>query len=167
MKDRRSEAPESAAPAAPAPRARLADIARLAGVSSATADRVINHRPGVRTATMHRVLKVAAEMGYLPASDLMASLRPKPMQLVFLLPAGTNRYFRLLANYIDYAEEQLADLNVRCRYYFIEGFNPSVLAERLRHYGRRADGIAFMALEHPQVREAVNTLATRACTSSR
>ena len=109
MKDRRSEAPEPAAPAPTPPRARLADIARLAGVSSATADRVINHRPGVRTATMHRVLKVAAEMGYLPASDLMASLRPKPMQLVFLLPTGTNRYFRLLANYIDYAEEQLAD----------------------------------------------------------
>jgi LacI family transcriptional regulator len=159
MKDRRNEAPEPVVPAAPAPRARLADIARLAGVSSATADRVINHRPGVRTATMHRVLKVAAEMGYLPASDLMASLRPKPMQLVFLLPTGTNRYFRLLANYIDYAEEQLADLNVRCRYHFVEGFNPNVLAERLRHYGRRADGIAFMALEHPQVREAVNTLA--------
>ena len=79
MKDRRNEAPEPVVPAAPAPRARLADIARLAGVSSATADRVINHRPGVRTATMHRVLKVAAEMGYLPASDLMASLRPKPM----------------------------------------------------------------------------------------
>jgi len=147
MKDRRNEAPEPVVPAAPAPRARLADIARLAGVSSATADRVINHRPGVRTATMHRVLKVAAEMGYLPASDLMASLRPKPMQLVFLLPTGTNRYFRLLANYIDYAEEQLADLNVRCRYHFVEGFNPNVLAERLRHYGRRADGIAFMALE--------------------
>jgi LacI family transcriptional regulator len=121
MKDRRNEAPEPVVPAAPAPRARLADIARLAGVSSATADRVINHRPGVRTATMHRVLKVAAEMGYLPASDLMASLRPKPMQLVFLLPTGTNRYFRLLANYIDYAEEQLADLNVRCRYHFVEG----------------------------------------------
>src|SRR4029079_12298775 len=56
-------------------------------------------------------------------------------------------------------EEQLADLNVRGRYHFVEGFNPNVLAERLRHYGRRADGIAFMALEHPQVREAVNTLA--------
>ena len=42
-----------------------------------------------------------------------AGMRAKPMELVFLLPIGTNRYFRLLANYIDYAEEQLADLNVR------------------------------------------------------
>jgi LacI family transcriptional regulator len=142
----------------PTARATLADIARLAGVSSATVDRVLNQRPGVRTATAHRVLKVAADVDYLPESDLYASLRPKPMQLVFLLPTGTNRYFRLVADYIDYAEEQLAVFNVQCRHHFVEGFNPSVLAERLLHHGRRADGVAFMALEHPHVREAVATL---------
>jgi LacI family transcriptional regulator len=155
MKTRRNSSADPPEPRPPA-RARLADVARLAGVSSATADRVLHRRPGVRTATMHRVLKVAADMGYLPEADLMASLRPKAMRLVFLLPSGTNRYFRLLADYIDYAEEQLADLNVTCRYHFIEGFNPDVLADRLLHYGRRADGVAFMALEHPKVREAVN-----------
>jgi LacI family transcriptional regulator len=78
--------------------------------------------------------------------------------LVFLLPTGTNRYFRLLADYIEYAAEHLSVFNVKCRSHFIEGFNPNVLAERLLHYGRRADGVAFMALEHPHVREAVNTL---------
>ena len=121
-------------------------------------DRVLHGRPGVRTATAHRVLKVAADVGYLPESDLLASLRPKPMRLVFLLPTGTNRYFRLLADHIEYAEEQLAAFNVRCRHHFVEGFNPGVLAERLLHHGRRADGVAFMALEHPLVRETVNTL---------
>jgi LacI family transcriptional regulator len=157
MKTRRDvTSPEAPAPAV---RATLADVARLSGVSSATVDRVLHRRPGVRTATAHRVLKVAADVGYLPETDLYASLRPKPMQLVFLLPTGTNRYFRLLADYIDYAEEQLAVFNVTCRHHFVEGFDPTVLAERLLHYGRRADGVAFMALEHPHVRDAVNTLA--------
>jgi LacI family transcriptional regulator len=139
-------------------RARLADVARLSGVSSATVDRVLNQRAGVRTATAHRVLKAAAEAGYLSESDLYASLRPKPMQLVFLLPTGTNRYFRLLADYLVYAKEQLNAFNVSCRHHFVDSFNPNVLAERLLHHGRRADGVAFMALEHPLVRDAVDAL---------
>jgi LacI family transcriptional regulator len=158
MKSQSDGPPLAAPPPLAAARARLTDVARLSGVSSATVDRVLNQRPGVRTATAHRVLKVAAEVGYLPDTDLYASLRPKPMQLAFLLPTGTNRYFRLLADYIDYAAEQLTVFNVKCRYHFIEGFNPNVLAEGLLRYGRRADGVAFMALEHPRVREAVTTL---------
>ncbi|HQX57701.1 MAG TPA: substrate-binding domain-containing protein, partial [Burkholderiaceae bacterium] len=55
----------------------------------------------------------------------------------------------------------LSPFNVKCRCEFIEGFNPEVLARSLLQHGRRADGIAFMALEHPAVREAVNTLAAR------
>ena len=140
-------------------RARVTDVARLAGVSTATVDRVLNQRAGVRAATAHKVLKVAADIRYLPEAAIYDTLRPKPMQLVFLLPAGTNRFFGMVGDYIAFAEEQFQPFNVKCRCHFIEGFNPAVLAERLLHHGRRADGVAFMALEHPSVREAVNTLA--------
>ena len=43
-------------------RARVADIAKAAKVSTATVDRVLNHRPGVRDATAQKVLKAAAEL---------------------------------------------------------------------------------------------------------
>jgi len=80
---------------------------------------------------------------------------------MFLLPAGTNRYLRMLGAYIGSAAEPLAPFNVDCRCQFVEGFNPTALAEALLRHGRSADGIAFMALEHPLVREAVGTLAER------
>ena len=140
-------------------RARASDVARAAGVSTATVDRVLNRRPGVRDATVQRVLKAAATLEYLPEADLFASMARKPMQLAFLLPAGTNRYLRMLGETVAFMEDQLAPFNVRCKAHFIEGFNPQVLAERLHHHGRRSDGVAFMPLEHPLVREAVNTLA--------
>ncbi len=44
--------------------ATVVDVARLAGVSTATVDRVLNQRPGVRPVTVERVLKAAAEIGY-------------------------------------------------------------------------------------------------------
>ncbi|MFL9926390.1 LacI family DNA-binding transcriptional regulator [Herbaspirillum lusitanum] len=140
-------------------RARIPDIAAAAGVSTATVDRVLNQRPGVRAATMQKVMKAAAALDYLPEADLYKAMQPRPMRLVFLLPPQSNRFMQMLGDYIGFAEEQLAPFNVKCRCHHIEGFNPRVLAQRLLHYGRQADGVAFMALEHPLVREAVNTLA--------
>jgi LacI family transcriptional regulator len=108
---------------------------------------------------VQQVLKVAARLGYLPEADLYAAIKPQPMKLVFLLPAGTNRFIRMLGDTIGYSQEHLTPFNVKCRCEFVEGFNPQVLAASLLHHGQRADGIAFMALEHPAVREAVNMLA--------
>lgn len=136
----------------------MVDIARHAGVSTATVDRVLNQRPNVRGVTAQRVLSAAGSLGYLPQADLYASLKPPPQQLAFVLPAGTNRYVRMLADCIEFSQEQLTPFNVRCRSHLIEGFNPEVLAKRLLQIGRRSDGVAFMALEDPRVREAVHTL---------
>lgn len=139
-------------------RARITDIAAAAGVSTATVDRVLNGRPNVRPATKQRVLTAAAELHYLPESDLLRSLQPPPMELAFLLPAGTNRYLQMLGDYISYEHESLAPFNVRCRSFFVDSFDPSVLAAALQRHGRDAAGVAFMALEHPLVREAVDKL---------
>lgn len=140
---------------------KIADIAREAGVSTATVDRVLNKRPGVRQATTTRVLRAAAALDYLPAAQGPAQTpfaRPRPMRLSFLLPAGSNRYIRMLADMVSTSREHWEALNVRCRTEFIESFNPLELAAALRRHGQHADGIALMALEHPAVREAVGEL---------
>jgi len=140
---------------------RIADVARQAGVSTATVDRVLNRRPGVRPITQQRVLAAASALDYMPADDLLAAMRPKPMRLLFLLPAGTNRFLSTLGQLIAHSEERLAPFNVHCQVDTIKSFNPDLLARRLRNYRDKVDGIAFMALEHPAVREAVNMLADR------
>lgn len=144
-----------------AARATVADIARTAQVSTATVDRVLNKRPGVRDATVQRVLKAAAGLGYLPERDLYAALAPRPLRLVFLLPSGTNRFIRMLGDMVGYAQEHWAPFNVVCRTELTESFNPEALAAALLRLGGRCDGIAMMALEHPAVREAVAALAAR------
>ncbi|MDA7415617.1 LacI family DNA-binding transcriptional regulator [Xenophilus arseniciresistens] len=144
---------------------RIPDIARLAGVSTATVDRVLNGRAGVRAGTVQRVMRAAAELEYLPATagaeDGGApgpAAAPRPMRLSFLLPAGNNRFIRMLGDMVHYSQEHWTPFNVRCRTEFIESFNPHELAAALRRHGERADGIALMALEHPAVREAVSEL---------
>ncbi len=140
---------------------RIVDVARLAGVSTATVDRVLNRRSGVRAITVQRVLKAATELDYMPGEDLLAAMMPKPMRLLFLLPDGTNRFLTMLGQLIAHSETRLEPFNVRCHVETIKSFNPELLARRLRHSRDKVDGIAFMALEHPAVREAVNLLAER------
>lgn len=142
-------------------RARMPDVARLAGVSTATVDRVLNQRGQVRPATAQRVVRAATELAYLPDDALRATLAPEPMRLVFVLPQGTNRYLRMLGDTVGFARDQWLPFNVQCRVALIEGFDPDLLARSLLRLGAQCDGIAFMALEHPVVREAVDRLHQR------
>src|SRR5215468_10717195 len=82
-------------------RANINDVARDAGVSTATVDRVINRRGGVRQPTIHRVLSAADRLGYRLPPDLLASYQPPAMRLVFVLPEGHNRYLKLFADTIS------------------------------------------------------------------
>ncbi|MES2976039.1 MAG: LacI family DNA-binding transcriptional regulator [Pseudomonadota bacterium] len=144
---------------------RIFDIAQLAGVSTATVDRVLNKRSGVRVPTVQRVMRAAAELDYLPEAGepggagtaVHAPAQPDaPMRLSFLLPAGQNRFIRMLGDMVNYGRDNWTPFNVRCRTEFIESFNPHELAAALRRHAQRADGIALMALEHPAVREAMS-----------
>lgn len=140
---------------------RIPDIAQLSGVSTATVDRVLNQRAGVRSATVQRVMQAAISLGYLPQAEAQATLQaqPQPLRLMVLIPEGSNRFLQMLGDVIGYAQEHWAPFNVRCQAAYIESFNPDALAKALLLHGKRCDGIAFMALEHPVVREAVAQLA--------
>lgn len=138
-------------------RSRIPDIARAAGVSTATVDRVLHGRANVRAQTAERVMRAAAALDYLPADQALAG--PAPLRLTFVLPAGSNKYLQMLGETVAYGAEHLAPAPVRCRVQQVEGFDPQALAQQLLRVGRRSDGIAFMALDHPLVREAVRELA--------
>ncbi len=57
--------------------ATIKEVAELAGVSTATVDRVINGRQGVKASNRHRVLEAAGGLGYLPETgDLAMPARP-------------------------------------------------------------------------------------------
>lgn len=139
----------------------IVDVAKRAGVSTATVDRVLHGRPGVRQATVQRVLKAAGELGYLPEAEVFAGLAPPPARLTFVLPRNSSRFIRMLEEMVRYSEEYWAPFNVKCRTETVESFNPQALAATLLACGARCDGIVMMALEHPAVREAVNELADR------
>lgn len=135
----------------------IPDIAMAAGVSTATVDRVLNRRPGVRKVTLTRVLEAAVKVGYLGEDEVSKRLGPAFSKVVFLLPQGTNPYLTGLNTYVRaLAERSVEPLKVRS--HFIESFNPEALVHALRRYGKTSDVVIFMAIEHPKVRQVIDEL---------
>lgn len=140
-------------------RARLTDIAREAGVSSATVDRVLNNRPGVRARTQEAVLEAATRLGYRDLASRSPGEVTATYRLEIVLPAGTNSFMRELRGHI----ERLSALHLEARVtvHSIEGFDPDSLAAKLAEFGAPDQGVAVVAIDHPTVREAMRSLHLR------
>lgn len=133
------------------------DIAREAGVSSATVDRVLNNREGVRERTRRAVLETARRLGYLSAPADEEESPDSPLRLDFVLPAGTNTFIANLLKQIVNQGALQDDVDVHI--HSIEGFNPDSLARQLDALIGTTKGVGVIALDHPTVREAMRKLA--------
>lgn len=141
-------------------RTTLADIAREAGVSTATVDRVLNGRDGVRGRTRERVLAVAERLGYIEETARPGGNGAEGADTVTLdvvLPGGTNTFLNNLAQ--QFAEAGAARKDVRVVVHSIEAFDPEGLARKLESLHGASDGVGLIGLDHPVVREAIRSLA--------
>jgi LacI family transcriptional regulator len=64
-------------------RATLSEVAARAGVSKATASKVLNGRPGVAEETRKLVREAIAELGYVPTTGPREIAGPQIIQAVF------------------------------------------------------------------------------------
>jgi len=139
-------------------RATVVDIAREAGVSAATVDRVLNNRAGVRARTREIVLETAGRLGYIATGAPIATFVPSEvMRLDFLLPVGTNTFMRMLSDQLRLQGAVRPELDVHIN--LIEGFNADTLAALLHDLEGRTRGVGVVAIDHPAVREAIRALS--------
>ena len=74
----------------------IKDIAKRAGVSRGTVDRVLNNRPGVNPETEARVRALIEEMGYRPnMAGQMLAVKKRRLHLAFLIFHGPEFVFHL------------------------------------------------------------------------
>ncbi|WP_284416235.1 LacI family DNA-binding transcriptional regulator [Bradyrhizobium sp. SSBR45R] len=148
------------APTAPV-RATLEDVARTAGVSLATVDRVINRREGVRAKTVARVEAAVAKLGY--RADVAAArlARGQSFRFAFVLPTGGNSFMTHLTEQVRHTADWLAGQRGFIDILHVDVFDPDLLAGALETLSPAYHGVAVIALDHPRVRAAIDDLTTR------
>jgi LacI family transcriptional regulator len=140
------------------PRASLHDVARAAGVSLATVDRVLHGRAGVHARTAERVNAVVEQLGYRPDPAAARLARKRSARLAFVLPAGTNSFVGLLNQQVQAVAPWLAEQRAGAVVQTVDVFSPSEMAQHLAGLQGRFDAVVVMALDHPQVRAAIDDL---------
>lgn len=136
----------------------LRDVSREAGVSLATADRVMNGRPGVRAVTVARVRDAIDRLGY-QANPLASRLARGGHRFAFVLPRGSNPFMQALAAHIERLAQYFAPQLVAVEIILVDAFEPVAQAAALSQAGIDGfDGVAVVAVEHPVVRAAIDGL---------
>jgi LacI family transcriptional regulator len=113
-------------------RIRIKDIARLAGVSPGTVDRVLHNRGEVSAKTRHRIMDIISKSGYQP--DIFASTlaSKKAIRIAALIPEGTpdNPFWRLPIAGIEEGMIEISGFGVSLERYYFNFFDRNNFLER-------------------------------------
>jgi len=132
----------------------MSEIARVSGVSTATVDRVLNGRVGVRGRTQGIVMETAHRLGYF---GLPNTSHNKPVRIVFFLPDGPNSFMLGLRAHLLKEAQTRTDVSVRV--VNVVGPMPDAYVDALRAISGKCDAIGVVAPDHPRVREELTKLA--------
>jgi LacI family transcriptional regulator len=132
----------------------IAEIARHAGVGTATVDRVLNGRSGVNAETVQKVMQSVAALG----EPVVQRGRPRlrtDFRFAYVLPAGNSQF-------VDQVERQIALIAGDFRHkhttevtYRFSADDPAEFAASLAQVSD-CDGIVLLAPDLPAVKLAIN-----------
>ncbi len=138
------------------------DIARVAGVSLATVDRVLNARPGVRKVTVEKVQNAITELGYVRDTAAANLARRRVYNLVFVLPEADNQFTQALVAQVTSQSEKLRHERTLLHTRTVPAFGTLQLVRTLDAIDPRdTDGVAVFGPETPAVRDAVRRARAR------
>ena len=133
----------------------IADIARLAGVGTATVDRVLNRRPGVNGETVQKVMQAVAELG--APQQPGRPRRSENFRFAFVLPADESPFLDLVDRQIAQAAGDFRHAHITEITHRIDITDPSRFGAEIAQVGE-CEGIAVLAPDLPPIKLAINEL---------
>lgn len=140
----------------------LTDVARHAGVSYATADRVLNGRAPVSERSTERVRAAVADLGYVRNIAAANLSRRRSYHFVVALPSGANAFFQRMRDLIRARMAAMAAASVRLDMREVPAFDAPGLAAFLHDLAEETpDGIAVVGLDGPELAVPLGELRRR------
>ena len=134
-------------------KARIIDIALQAGVSTATVDRVLNKRPGVRQKTIDRVIETVKWLEKGPKRPTIIPTITSDLTLDVIIAGGAGFSNDVLVREIKRTSKERG---VAVRLALPQRMDPAALASALSTCQKAgSSGVIVQVLEHPSVRAAI------------
>jgi LacI family transcriptional regulator len=141
-------------------RAKISDVAKQAGLSISTVNRVLNEPTKVRQETVYMVLQAAEAVGFYGLGTIKSQLnarRPK-YRFGFLLLQPTRTYYRMLGAAISEIANLFEGSDIDALVAYAEDLSPQHVAGKLLELGKSCQAMAVVAAVHPLVQQAVDKL---------
>lgn len=138
------------------------DLAKAAGVSLATVDRVLNGRAGVRKKTIEAVNEAIERIGF-ERNQIAATLaRQRAYRFAFALPRSGGEFLDEIIDRVREFERVGRAEMIETEVIRIDDRDPHQAARTLgRLSPEDIDGVAIMAPETPQIRDALHRMRER------
>ena len=136
------------------------DVAREAGLSTATVDRVLNARERVREDTARRVYEAARLVGYHAAPLIGQRVQtdlPR-LRLGVVLHKEKQAFYQTFKAELERAVASASGVRASVQIEFAPSQTPADFAALMDDFGGRMDAVAATAVTHPEVTEAVMRL---------
>lgn len=134
----------------------IKEIAKQAGVSIGTVDRVIHDRGMVNPQTKERVLSVIKELNYKPNTVAQGlALRKKKLKLCFIIPdSRRNPFYDKVFEAAEKKAEELKQYGVQVLFHFLETESPHLLSKEQfkTDFLEDVDGIAVTGFDSREIR---------------
>ena len=135
------------------------DVAKAAGVSVATVDRVLNQRKGVSQTTISKVNTAMKELSFVRDRAAADLARGKSYKFVFIVPAGETAFFRDVRREIEAVKAAESRNRTEIQMIAVPPLQPENVVEAINELAASdVDGIAVVAIENQLVRDAINRL---------
>lgn len=141
----------------------IRDLANAAGVSIATANRVIGGSGSVKQSTMQRVKEAAQEIGFygMGAIDSRIAATRTKYRFGFLLHQPSRQFYLNLAQALRTTAERMPDCLIDLRIEFLDDLSPQNTAAKMLELAETCDAVGVVAAVHPIVSQAVETLQSQ------
>lgn len=141
----------------------IKDVAKAAGVGTATVDRVLNGRGTVREDTMRKVAEAAHRVGYHASAliDLRLDASVPEMTFGFVLHKGKQQFYQNFASEIERAVSERRDIRGKALIRFSSSQSPDAFLEEIAAVSSRVDALASSAVNHQSITQEVQRLKAR------
>ena len=134
------------------------DVAKAAGVSASTVDRVLNGRGGVDPDKERRVVEWARKL------KLDRALRHRPvraLRIAVLIQPPENPFYAAVQDAFAAANRAYGDFNMQFLVRHFDAGRPSILPRLVRDLGDRHDGLILTVPQSDALADAIREVAAR------
>lgn len=139
----------------PRQKATLADVARTAGVSLATVDRVINQRGSTNAETEQRVFAAARALNL---DRALTNIPSRTLRFSIVLILSNAAYFQKLRHSVRLARSLFKDFNISITTHWFNLGELDRALDAIRAAGSDCHGLIYAGLDHPEVVATLDAL---------